>query len=317
MVNSANPFSDVYGSGQYGQPYEHNLPDFPILIDVEATNLCNLDCIMCSRQIMKRPKGKMDMDLFKKIADEAAFNGCKGIRFIRFGEPVLNEKIFEMISYAKEKGLLTHITTNGLLWDKEKTRAVFESGLDSIIFSMQGTTKEEYELMRNNNEYGILVENIKELAAERKRIGSGKPFIQVTTTVLDESPGQIESFYEKWQPIVDKVDHWYTSLERLEGNQRAKQLFKRQKVKEMLKKREKNTGRNWRCNEVMLKLSIDWNGIVSACCADFDNQMVAGSLNENSLKEIWTNKKMNAFREILSKGERQKIPFCSKCTSKF
>ena len=85
----------------------------------------------------------------------------------------------------------------------------------------------------------------------------------------------------------------------------------------MLAKREKNTGRNWRCNEVMIKLSVNWDGTVTACCGDFDNCMKVGDLEESSLKEIWTCKKMNSFREILEKGERDKIPFCSKCTSKF
>ncbi len=312
-----NPFLEVYRSAQYSRPYERGLPNFPILIDLEATNCCNLDCIMCSRQIMKRKTGKMPFSLFKKIADEAAVEGSRGIRFIRFGEPLLNEKVFEMVSYARKKGLLTHLTTNGLVLDDEGVEAIFDSGLDSIIFSFQGPTKEEYELMRNSNCYGMLLDNIKGLVGERRKRNSGKPFVQVTTTVLDESDEQIKSFYEKWQGIVDRVDHWYTSLERLEGIKRAEPLFERQKIREMLAKQEKNTGRNWRCNEVMVKLSINWDGEVTACCGDFDNYMKVGDLEKSSLKEIWTCEKMNSFREILRKGERNKIPFCSKCTSKF
>ncbi len=171
--------------------------------------------------------------------------------------------------------------------------------------------------MRNNKQYDLLESNIKKVVEERKKRNSSKPFIQVTTTVLDETPEQIKTFYEKWLPVVDKVDHWYTSLERLQGIKRAKPLFKKQKVNEMLKKREKNIDRNWRCNEVMTKLSVDWDGIVTACCEDFDRNLETGNLKDSSLKEIWNGKKMNSLRKILEKGERNKIPFCSKCTSKF
>ncbi len=316
-MNFTNPFSEVYSSGQYRQPYEHKLADFPIIIDAEATNCCNLDCVMCARQIMKRKTGKMSMELFKKIADEAAAEGCKGLRFIRYGEPLLNEKIFEMIAYTKKKGLLAHMTTNGLLLNDEKIKAIFDTGLDSIIFSLQGTTRQEYELMRNNKQYDLLESNIKKVTEERKKRNSNKPFIQVTTTILDETDKQLRIFYEKWEKIVDKVDNWHTTLERLKGIERAEKLFARQKINETIPKWEKNTGRNWRCNEVMTKLSVDWDGVVTACCGDFDRNLEVGNLENNSLKEIWNGKKMNSLRETLGKGQRDKIPFCSKCSSKF
>ena len=312
-----NPFLEAYDLEEYQHPYRHALRDFPFIIDVEPTNFCNLDCLMCAKQVMKRKKGKMPFNTFKKVADEAAEEGCKGLRFIRFGEPLLNEKIFEMVSYAKGKGLLTHLTTNGLLLGNSKIEKVFDSGLDSIIFSFQGTTKEEYALMRNNNQYETLKANINKLVDKRKELGAIKPFIQITTTVLDETEEQIKAFYKTWQGLVDRVDHWYTSLERLEGIKRAKPFFEMQKAKEMQMKREKNTARNMKCNEVMTKLSVNWDGTVTACCGDYDNFMKVGNIEENTLKEIWHNKKINSYRKILGKGKRNKIPFCSKCTSKF
>ncbi len=316
-MNSKNPFSDVYGSEYYRHPHGHNLAKFPLILDLEPTNLCNLDCLMCSRQLMKRPVGKMEFGLFKKIADEAAKEGCKGIRLIRFGEPLLHEGIFDIVGYASGKGLLTHITTNGLLLDEEKIGRIFESGLDSIIFSFQGVDRKGYALMRNNQQYEMLEESIKALAGERKKRGLEKPFIQVTTTVLDETEEEIKGFYGKWRGVADKVDHWFTSLERLEDVERAKPLFERQKVKEMLAERENETGRMGRCNEVLTKLSVSWDGIVTACCGDYDNFLEVGNFKESSLKEIWNCKKLNYLREVLGRGEREKIPFCAKCTSKF
>ena len=39
-------------------------------IYVEITNHCNLNCIMCNNDKLKRKRGFMDISLYKKIIDE-------------------------------------------------------------------------------------------------------------------------------------------------------------------------------------------------------------------------------------------------------
>lgn len=312
-----NKFRKIYEMGQFKNPFSYDLASFPYILDLEATNCCNLDCVMCWRQIMKRKQGVMPFAMFKKIADEAAKEGCKGIRLIRFGEPLLNKNIFEMIKYAKSKGLLVHMTTNGLLLNDQKIKNILDSKLDSIIFSFQGTNKQEYEKIRNNKNYDLLESNVKKLAELRKKLALDHPHIQVTTTILDETEEQIKEFYSKWSKIADNVDHWYTAFLGLENVERIKPLMERQKISKHLQEREKMRG--FRCTEVMTKLSIDWNGDVTACCQDFNSALSVGNLNKNTLKEIWNGEKMSILRHVLSQeGGRAKIPFCSKlCTSKF
>ena len=44
---------------------------WPTHLQVEPTNLCNLKCPLCPvTEGLKRPKGHMDLDLFKKFIDE-------------------------------------------------------------------------------------------------------------------------------------------------------------------------------------------------------------------------------------------------------
>jgi radical SAM protein with 4Fe4S-binding SPASM domain len=310
-----NPFRGIYDMDTYKHPYNYPLAKFPYIIDIEATNQCNLDCLMCGRQIMTRNQGIMSLEIFTKIMDEASKEGCKGIRLIRWGEPLLNPNIFGMIGYAQEKKLLVHMTTNGILLTKEKIADIFKVHLDSMIFSFQGTTKDEYEKIRNNNMYAKLQKNIKLVISERKRLQVEYPYVTITTTILDETEKQIKEFYNKWEKVVDKVDHWYTSFFRIKDFPRAKALWERQRV--IKAAQEKESARGKRCTEVMTKLSVNWNGDVTACCGDFNGELIVGDIKENSLKEIWVGKRLVKLREILSKGERSKIQFCSTCTSKF
>jgi radical SAM protein with 4Fe4S-binding SPASM domain len=299
-----NPFIDIYENDRYRNPYNYALVEFPYILDIELTNNCNIDCIMCPRSIMTRKLGMMSFKLFKKIINEAA--GYKtGIRFIRAGEPFLNKDILKMIDYTKKKNLFCHVTTNGLVLTNELIIKVVTSGLDSIIFSFQGTNRKEYELMRNNNQYDKLKEHIVFLKKVRDEQGSDTPFIQVSTSILDETEEEIKQFSEQWNMVADRVDKWFTSLDRISHLPRVKKLLKRQSTLKYLS--------NAPCNEVATKLSINWNGDVTACCSDFDGKLLLGNITDKSLKEIWKSKKINALRKILSRGERHKIPFCSLC----
>jgi len=313
MTSTTNAFRKIYDLPEFKDPYEHDLAKFPYILDIEITNYCNLDCIMCGRQIMERAVGFMDFELFKQVIDEASTEGALGIRLIRYGEPYAHTKVFDMIKYAKSKGLVVHTTTNGLLLDEEKIRKILDSGLDSIIFSFQGTTKEEYEKMRNNNKYDLLVKNIQTLAEERKKRNLDKPHIQVNTTVLDETEEQIKEFEDRWKNIADYVDHWKTSLLRIAHVKRVRPLLERQRIGKVIKKHAEN----WKCPEVMTKLSINWDGKVTACCEDFDEKLIIGKFPEKSLKELWTSENEQRIREILENKDYSKLNFCKTCISDF
>ena len=63
-----NPFRNIYDNKEFKTVLQHkdNLPNFPYLVDVELTNNCNLKCIFCGQQAMRRQKGFMSEELLKK-----------------------------------------------------------------------------------------------------------------------------------------------------------------------------------------------------------------------------------------------------------
>ena len=67
------------------------------------------------------------------------------------------------------------------------------------------------------------------------------------------------------------------------------------------------------CPEVFNKLSVNWDGTVSACCADYDNQMIVGDLKNNSLKEIWEGTALKEYRELVLTEAHWCLPLCNGC----
>lgn len=299
VENSLRPIYDA--ANEYS--LKGTFPEHPFYIDVELTNLCNMDCIFCQRQQMRREKGTMTLEDFRMLVNQSKDAGVEAIRFVGWGEAFLNKDILKMLRLVKDAGIKTHVTTNGLLLNEEIISQLLDIGLDSIIFSMQGLTEEEYAKQRNTDKFNILKSNIKALVEERNKRNLDRPFVQIMTSVTDESEEEIKKFKEKWGEIVDLVTHGKTWLKRLKNKERVKELLDRSTELPMPRV----------CNEVRYKFSVHWNGNVSACCEDYDDFLVLGNLKKTPLKEIWKAEYSKALRCLLNTGHQDMFILCRDC----
>jgi len=139
-----NPFAELYKKCYLEQ--EHR--DFPLMVDVEATNNCNLSCSMCpvGNKTLKRKRGFMTGNIWHIVLKELIKHKTP-VRFVRWGEPTLHKNIYDWISEAKRHGLLTHLTTNGT---KLNVSEILDCGLDSIKISIHNETPDLFELFNSH-----------------------------------------------------------------------------------------------------------------------------------------------------------------------
>jgi radical SAM protein with 4Fe4S-binding SPASM domain len=295
-----NPWRRIYDHPQSLDPHKNGIPEFALYLDVEPTNVCMFDCLFCARQQMKRPLGYMNMDMCEEICRQAELFGCMGIRYLRWGEPLMHPRIDEMVEIAKDHNLLTHITTNGYMLAEPMCHRLIDAGLDSIIISLQGTTGEEYNNVRNTDVYNKIEGNIEQLMSIKE---GGLPWVHVSTTVTDESDKQIKEWENKWNGIVDSTGWGYTWFKRLKNKERVEDLIKRAKA----------LPHHFKCIEVMNKLSIDLDGTVSPCCLDYDQQLSIGNIKETDLMTLWKSPQANAIRTLLGQKRQDILVLCSGC----
>ena len=119
----------------------------PVTVWVEPTNRCNIKCVMCPNPaIPKGDLGFMEMDLYKNIIDQVQ-DYAAAIELLFAGESFLHKKIFDMIEYAKSKGIQVVTSTNGTLLGLRKDD-ILRSGLDRLNIAFDGYNKETYEKIR-------------------------------------------------------------------------------------------------------------------------------------------------------------------------
>lgn len=283
-----NVFRNIYDSFNYKNCTPR---EFPYIIDIELTNNCNLSCNMCATNLMTRKKGFMAEKTFNKIINE-----CKdtdvAIRFIRYGESTLHPNFLKFSKKVKDNKIPLHITTNGLLLNDKIIKHLIDIELDSLIFSMQGVNKRGYDRMRGEH-YNELLPNI--LKFVEMRGNKDKPYIHISSTILGDSKKDVEEFINYWSKIVDSVDVGMTNLSRFGEKDSMNKEYKP-------------------CKESKHKLSIDWDGKITACCADYDNLMVIGDINKQTIHEVWNNNPLlESYRCILDSMQHRCLTLCKDC----
>jgi radical SAM protein with 4Fe4S-binding SPASM domain len=114
------------------------------------------------------------------------------------------------------------------------------------------------------------------------------------------------------RPYVDHVGVGYTNLEYMDVS-KAKLRKEEEERIQFLKSQQIKFGKHPECPEVFDKVSVNFDGSVSACCFDYDNEMIIGNLKESSIAQIWEAPAMRHYRTLLANMQHDQIGLCSKC----
>ena len=155
----------------------------PLHGQIELTHRCNFNCKHCyctgltdsssrleSESAQRRPQ-TADHELstreWKKILDEIQKEGCLFVCFTG-GEPLVREDFLEIYSYAKKKGFIITLFTNGYGLDKKIVTYLTKHPPCSIEITLNGITQNTYEsISQRKGSYSKVIENIK-LLKEKK-----------------------------------------------------------------------------------------------------------------------------------------------------
>ena len=193
----------------HGDKFEKNNKS-PLCFDLEVASVCDLACGFCYRQYVSTPDKIMKKDLAFKLIDQAAELNVPSMKFNWRGEPLLNPKLPAIIDYAKKRGILeTIINTNATKLDEKMSKEIINSGLDIMIYSFDGGTKEIYEKMRpgrfGKNSFDDIYKNIKNFSKIRKKLKSKFPRTKIQMILTDETRKAQNKYFNLFKDIVDEV----------------------------------------------------------------------------------------------------------------
>lgn len=280
---------------------KYKMSDFPLNLIVEPGNYCNLNCTTCAHDKLTRPKGSMDIRLYKKIIDEVAKeNPYTRIWLDFYGEPLIQKfKIFYMVAYAKAQGIKNiEMNTNATLLDKEMTEMLLDSGIDFISIDCDGFSKEVYEKIRVNAKRDVTYSNIEYFIHRKKEAGLKKPRIEIKIMEMDENRHEIDQIIQYFRNIGDVL---ITKRRLISWAGQVSEIIPQTSHERIA------------CGNAVGTLAITWNGDAASCVMDIDATKTYGNVWNSSIKEIWEKRNENMVRKHLEHKWNELPEICKNC----
>ena len=278
--------------------------DFPLVLNIEPTNSCNLKCCCCPRDKTAKLQGTNFLSLksFKKLVDEASqYPQLTMLNLHKDGEPLLHKQLPEMVLYAKEKNVAKtiHLNTNGTLLDTKRALKLLQSGIDDITISVDAAYPDTYFKLKGRNHLDHLNQKIEAFFNWRDQLGD-KTFIRVKIMEYDlVSQDEIEEFHSRWKNIADQVQ--VTGIHSWSGAINDLNIT------------DETSSNRYPCGLLWYMMAVNSNGKVSVCNVDWDYSGVIGDIHSSSLHKIWNNPTMRKIRCSHLESKWDFVPVCDKC----
>lgn len=319
------------------------------ILQIETTAACNMQCSFCPYPLKDDKTTKMELDVVYNILDQVDSDdpNLKYLTFSQFNEPLLDNRIFEIIRYAKEKKFKILFITNGLLLNKEKNIENLLDTCPDMKISLQVLDNTKHKNARGLNieldRYVNNVVNFCKLAKNKninvtidigcnfneKKISyyirnffgiqTGDPSVpRDSTTALKFFHDYLKLFFDiadedKKKIINDLIES--KSISRYYTEQDGIKIYDNilLKIKPFFYGRRINNfypiNDNFSCESEILSVLADGN--VVPCCLAYDDRISLGKVKNLSLDDIL---KMNSrFLDNLRTNYGAKHEVCKKC----
>ena len=117
-------------------------------VDFAIDYSCNLKCKHCFATALKdNTRKRMVLDDYRRVAKECMHLGSVNFSF-QGGEPLLYDKLPDIINACSPSRNIISVTTNGTLLSRERIKGLISSGVDILTVSLDSSKQEEHDLFR-------------------------------------------------------------------------------------------------------------------------------------------------------------------------
>ncbi|MEM6531067.1 MAG: radical SAM protein [Myxococcota bacterium] len=270
---------------------------FPTVIELELSNRCNLDCIMCPRLPQTLNMGDMSEALLHRVLGEALDVPGRIFRLHGIGEPLLSPLFRPAVERIKSDpgDHRIELLTNGHLLSRDMVRFLVRQEVDDVTISVAAATAESYLEVRRSKKFDRVVRNTVRLIDERDRTGADMR-ISVQLVRVPPADQEVDAFVDFWSRFDVVIEIWHD----MNWGRRA---FGAPATLDLEP-----------CQHLWRHSVVCWDGRVGICCVDSARMHVVGNANQSSLREVYNGPEIEALRDIHRRRETYKMPICVDCS---
>lgn len=305
----------------------------PRVLNLESTTACNLACALCPTHVLGRSTRFLkDHHVDQILKDNSAL---KSVCFHVMGDPLIHPGLFGHVREFASRGVETHFGTNGNRMAEKSHDEMIDSGLTSVSIAMDGANAEDYVRYRRLGDFDTVVANTKALIARKKERGAKLPRVQLQTIMFsynEDNEENVKEFlgsfdaddvtlkrpsyfndYDAWKTEDTTVDRNKVDRTVEYGDEFLKGVDHENDSRRYVRPRDDDDStllRNQRMCPQLEKATVLCDGRVTACCMDVDGRVVLGSLESETLAEIWRGERR---KQALEDFRARKMELCKLC----
>ena len=293
---------------------EYIMPNHIQIETVGGKGMCNARCDMCTINDWQKPPRIMKNPEFEKFVDDL-IPFKEHFDYITLhcnGEPLMDKHLHEKVRYLKDNGFRgTGFATNGSMLTEKRSIELIEAGLDTIIVSLDGITKETHEKIRKGLNYEKIVKNVLSFIDFRNKYALNNE--KVTRIIIrfimqPLNKHEWDDYQVFWKKNINKnlndeilyfpIHNWGGQLD---AKERMRQTY--------------GDGRKiFYCEDMHERMIIFSDGNVSHCDADYNGFYPHGNVFKNHFLDIYNNSIFNKYRKYMSEGKILELTHCTTCT---
>lgn len=192
-----------------------SVKEYPTLLELELSNQCNLECVMCEGRLSSGiRKNRDNLPPLPMTYDDSFVEQLKEfiphLEELRFngGEPFAQKIVYDICMVVAElnPSLRINIATNGTVYNKQVQKIMDKCNLHLNI-SIDSLEKENYEAIRINGDFDLLMTNFQRF---RDYCNSNNRGLSVMVNPMRNNWWEMPNFVEF--ATNNKVHLWYNTI---------------------------------------------------------------------------------------------------------
>lgn len=303
---------------------------YPREIEVEVTTRCHLRCVMCEHTHWSEKAQDLSFEDFKMIVDQ--FPSLRFIGPTGEGSSFLNSRYLDMLAYARSRGAFIKVVESLTNISKEQMKEIIRIGVNRIVCSLDGATKETYEGIRKGASLNTVISNVATLLDLKKSMNSPLPDLTFRFIIMTTNYRELPQFIRLVRSfgagdsinIVGTLD--FPEIEPLSIADKREYLeevarIAREECIQIPLGPTMTLGPITKCS-MWVQPYFMIGGYVLPCCGvlmsnrrDYLRKYALGNIYEKPFREIWDSEAYRALRASVPRREGPLHPLCVDCRS--
>ncbi len=300
------------------------LTSHPTTLSLDPSSICNLRCPFCptGAGFGEFPRTILSDHSFNRIMRNLRPDLIQRVELYNWGEPLLNPHLHEFIRFFSERHAETEVSTNFSQRDYDETylASLVESGLSSLIVSIDGATQGTYERYRVRGNLERVLGNMTRLATVKRELRREEPVIFFKMLLnrhnqdeVDEARrlagdcGAVFLLNEKFWCPDDQRQEWVAGDPEVPSPLQAYTLTPEATISTY-------------CRQLWESVIVTASGDVHPCCLTYEAKHAIGNLEREDVMAIRNGARAVYLRRFVTGTDVGAPSFdnsCEHCTSRW